>query len=174
MIIEEVSGLYKIIMLKFYRQTPGVFFEMLEDSDIPETTAIDRVIHEYGAVSPGPVGTTPRPWYMHPHQDDNLMVLHGTRYVDIYTPTHGKVEHFTITPHQVIKNDEIIVDGAAMLVWPHGVFHRIKSCDKEGSASINFATRYEHFDVNTNFNIYDLNTATGQFEVLREGHLDQP
>ena len=25
---------------------------------------------------------------------DNLMVLHGTRFIDIYTPEHGKVELF--------------------------------------------------------------------------------
>ena len=27
-----------------------------------------------------------RPWYTHTGQDDNLLVLQGTRYVDIFNP----------------------------------------------------------------------------------------
>lgn len=26
----------------------------------------------------------------------------------------------------------------------------------------------------TNFNVYDLDTVTGEYRVVREGHLDQP
>jgi hypothetical protein len=69
-------------------------------------------------------------------------------------------------------NGNILYDGPALLVWPRGVFHRIKSGD-HGSASINLATHYEGIDMRTNFNIYDLDTGTGEFRVLREGHLDQ-
>jgi hypothetical protein len=59
-----------------------------------------------------------------------------------------------------------------MLVWSQGVFHRIQSGEK-GSASLNFAVRGKEFDIKTNFNIYDLDTNTGEYKVLREGHLDQ-
>lgn len=65
-------------------------------------------------------------WYMHPHQEDNLFVLHGTRYVELYMPEHGKVERFTIAPDYIEHN---------------------------GSASINLATHLEGFDIKTNFNI---------------------
>ena len=34
----------------------------------------------------GPIQDIKRPWYMHKEQDDNLMVLQGTRYIDIYNP----------------------------------------------------------------------------------------
>ena len=111
---------------------------------------------------------------MHPYQDDNLIILHGTRHIDIYTPAHGAVESFTATPHKVEKEGRIVYDGPAMLVWPRGVFHRIKSCEKEGSASLNFAVHYEGFDIRTNFSVYDLNTETGEYRIVREGHLDQP
>jgi len=60
-----------------------------------------------------------------------------------------------------------------MLVWPCGVFHRIVSCPEQGSASVNFAVRYEGFNIRTNFNIYDLDTESGKYKVIREGHLDQ-
>jgi hypothetical protein len=109
---------------------------------------------------------------MHPHQDDNLMVLQGVRHVDIYTRAHSKIESFVVTPDAIQQNGVTIYDGAALLVWPRGVFHRIKSGD-QGSASVNLATHYEGIEMRTNFNIYDLDTETGKFKVIREGHLDQ-
>ena len=173
MILEEVKGLYKIITLKEIRRTNKVKFDALDLNLIPHADAFDRVIHEPGAISPGAVGTIKRPWYMHPHQEDNLMVLHGTRYIDIYTLEHGKIETFTVTPEKVCRGDRICYTGAAMLVWPTNVFHRIRSCTSQGSASVNFAIRFKGFDIKTNFNIYDLNTKTGKHRVIRKGHLDQ-
>ncbi len=173
MILEEVKDLYKIITLKEIRRTKSVKFDALDTSIIPHIDGFDRVIHAPGAISPGSVGDVEYPWYMHPYQEDNLMVLYGTRYIDIYTPEHGKVEHFSVTPDKVCHGDEVCYTGAAMLVWPRKVFHRITSCPKQGSASINFAVRYDGFDIQTNFNIYDLNTETGEHKTIREGHLDQ-
>lgn len=132
---------------------------------------MDRVLHDKGAHSPGPVGDVERPWYMHPFQDDNLIVLHGVRHVDIYTKKQG-IAHFTVTPSQIYHEERLIYDGAAMLVWPRGVFHRIIS-DEEGSASLNFAVHYEGIDMRTNFNIYDLDMETGKFHTIREGFKDQ-
>jgi hypothetical protein len=171
-IIEEVPGLYKIIALKVFRKTQNVTFDFVPIDLLPRIDAIDRVLHESNATSPGPVGDVGRPWYMHPFQDDNLIVLYGSRHVEIYTQAHGKVERFTVTPHEIIKDGQVIFSGGAMLVWPTHVFHRIQS-DEKGSASLNLAVHYEGFDIRTNFNIYDLNTSTGKYKVIREGHLDQ-
>lgn len=174
LVFDEVSGLYRIIRLRVLRRTPGVCFDVVPRGALPRIDAIDRVLHDRGAVSPGPVGDVERPWYMHPHQDDNLIVLHGIRYVDIYTTAHGKVESFTVTPHEIRRGDEVVFDGPAMLVWPRGVFHRVLSCEKQGSASLNFAVHYDGFDIRTNFSVYELRPETGQYRVIREGHLDQP
>lgn len=171
-IFEEVSGLYRIIPLNPFRKTPGVVFDNVPVKAFSKISAIDRVLHGSDAVSPGPVGEVKRPWYMHTHQDDNLVVLHGTRYVDIYTRAHGKIESFIVTPDQIQKDGKVVFDGPAMLVWPRGVFHRILS-KEEGSAAINFAVHYEGIDMRTNFNIYDLDTDTGKFRVIREGYIDQ-
>jgi len=173
-ILDEVQGLYRIVALSPLRQTPGVRFDMVALSALTRIDAVDRVIHEGAAVSPGPIENIERPWYMHTAQDDNLLVLHGTRYVDIYTPQHGRIEHFTVTANHVMRDDKILHEGAAMLVWPRGVFHRIVSDPDEGSASINLATHYDGFEIETNFSIYDLNTETGEYHVIRKGSLDQP
>ena len=169
----EVSGFYRIVPLTAFRKTPGVSFDILKGDQFGKIDGFDRVIHEQGAVSPGPVGKVARPWYMHPYQDDNLLVLYGVRYVDIYSPEHARMESFEVQPDKVIQNGKLVFDGAAMLVWPKGVFHRIKSSDKLGSASLNLAVRYPGFDEDSEFNIYDVDVKANTWRVLRQGHLDQ-
>jgi len=171
-IIDEVPGLYRIIPLRVFRKTQNVTFDFVPVDLLPRIDAIDRVLHESHATSPGPVGIIERPWYMHPFQDDNLIVLYGTRHVEIYRHEHGKIEKFTVTPHEIVREGQVIYKGGAMLVWPCKVFHRIQS-DAQGSASLNLAVHYEGFDIRTNFNIYQLDIATGEYGVIREGYLDQ-
>jgi len=171
-VIDEVKNLYRIIQFDDFRKTPGVVFDMIPVHMLGQISAVDRVLHQLGAVSPGPVGSVERPWYMHEFQDDNLVVLSGTRIVDIYTPGHGRIEQFTVTPTRVSKNGEVIAEGGAMLVWPRYVFHRVVS-GPEGSASMNLAVHYDGFDIHSNFNIYDVDMATGAHRLLRDGHKDQ-
>lgn len=167
----QVNGFYRIIPLKELRKTPGVSFDNVPMNYLSRIDAIDRVIHARSAVSPGPVGDVERPWYMHEFQNDNLIVLHGVRHVDIYTREQG-MKSFSVTPGRILQDDTVIFDGPAMLVWPRFVFHRIVS-GPEGSASLNFAVHYDGIDMETNFNIYSLDMETGHYEMIRQGFLDQ-
>ncbi len=171
-ILAQVQGLYRIVLMKEFRRTPGVFFDLVPRAAIGEIGAIDRVIHESGAVSPGPVGEVDRPWYMHPFQEDNLVVLQGVRHVELYNSAHGKIEDFVVSPNEISHGGEVIYQGPALLSWPTGVFHRIVS-GPDGSASINLAVHYPGIDPRTNFNIYRVDTDTGAFSVIREGFRDQ-
>jgi hypothetical protein len=173
-IVEEKEGLYQIIRLKVLRKTEGVDFDIVPILKISKIAAVDRVIHESGAFSPGSVGRVRRPWYMHPHQGDHLLVMHGARLVELYSKDHPRVVRFLVTPDGIQKNGKAATDGPAMLAWPTHVFHRIESDRALGSASLNFAARMKGYDVLTNFNIYDLNPETGEFKVIREGYEDQP
>ena len=110
---------------------------------------------------------------MHRGQDDNLMVLQGTRYIDVYNPKSKDKASFIVTPDRVYKNDKLYYDGPAMVVWPAGIFHRIIS-GSEGSISINISTRTDDFDLKDNFDIYDLDTKTGEYSVIKNGIEDQP
>ena len=165
--------MYRLFPLRLLRRTTGVLFDEIVPSDIPKISGIDRVIHGPNGISPGPIGPVKRPWYMHPGQDDNLMVLQGTRYVDIYCPIRKEKASFVITPEKVYKNNKLYYDHPAMIVWPAGVFHRIIS-GSDGSISVNLATRNSNFIMKDNFNIYDLDTDTGEYNVLRDGFQDQP
>lgn len=176
-VIIGMAHLYRLIPLRVLRRTLGVKFDEMVPSDIPKIHGIDRVIHKPNSVSPGPIeDVTPpvkRPWYMHPYQDDNLLVLQGTRYVDIHNVKTKESASFIITPDVVYKNDKLYYDGPAMIVWPAGTFHRIIS-GEEGSISINFATRLSNFDLSDNFNIYDLDRSSGNYRLLKDGIEDQP
>lgn len=167
--------MYRLVPLRTLRKTAGVLFDEIVPSDIPKTIdGIDRVIHGPRGVSPGPCEGVKRPWYMHPGQDDNLMVLQGERFVDIYCATKKKKTSFIVTPEKVYKDGKLYIDHPCMVVWPAGIFHRIVSGD-EGSISLNFAVRgHRSFDIKSNFNVYDLNEATGEYKVIRNGFLDQP
>jgi hypothetical protein len=169
--------MYRIIPFRTLRRTAGVQFDEIAKSDIPRISGIDRVIHGPNSISPGPVHDSVipvhRPWYMHKGQDDNLLVLQGTRYVDIFNPKTREKASFVVTPNEIYKNDKIYYKGPAMVVWPAGIFHRIIS-GEEGSISVNFATRNKNFDIEDNFNIYNLCTTTGDYYLLKEGVEDQP
>lgn len=165
--------MYRIIPLRILRRTEGVKFDEVVPSDIPKIKGIDKVIHGPNSISPGPIENVKRPWYMHTHQDDNLMVLLGTRFVDIYDVKTKTKASFIVTPDKIYKNDKLYCDYPAMIVWPSGIFHRIIS-GPEGSISVNFATRHKGFDIKSNFNIYNLDVVTGNYELLKDGYEDQP
>ena len=165
--------MYRIIPLRVLRRTSGVKFDEIVPSDIPKIDGIDRVIHGPNSISPGPIHNIKRPWYMHKYQDDNLMVLQGTRFVDIYCPLLKNKASFIITPDKIYKNNKLYCDYPAMIVWSAGIFHRIIS-GPEGSISVNFATRHENYNINDNFNIYDLDLETGKYKVIKDGYKDQP
>ena len=171
-IVAQEERFWRLIMLEPFRRTPGVYFDLVPMEYFPRIDGIDRVVHEHSAVSPGPVGDVTKTWYYHPFQEDNLLVLHGQRTAEIYTLEHKRIETFIITPDKVTHNGKILYEGPCMLVWPTKVFHRITS-GEQGSVSLNFAVRYAGFDINTNFSIYNLNAATGQFTLLRLGKVDQ-
>ena len=170
----EEKEFYKIVPLKMLRKTAGVIFDIIPIKEIPSIEALDRVIHQNGALSPGPIGTNQRPWYMHPHQKDHLLVLAGSRSIELYCLKTKQRAEFVITPFSIHVNNSLVSDSPVMLCWDTFVFHRIISDDKHGSSSINIASRSAEFDIRSNFNIYDLDQNSGQYTILREGHLDQP
>jgi hypothetical protein len=170
--IHEVKGFYQIIQLHNFRATEGVDFDLIPKSFFNGVGSIDRVIHKAGAISPGAVGDVDRPWYMHPYQEDKLIVLHGVRNIELYSSQYNLLENFVVTPDSIMMNGDTIVKGGGVLTWSPNIFHRVRS-GEEGSACMNLATHFEGFDIRTNFNIYELNTNTGAFRVVREGHLDQ-
>lgn len=170
---EPCPELCTIFPLVGLRKTEGVVFDTIPTNMLTMVTGGERVMHEKGAQSPNPVGEEHRPWYCHKCQDDHLLVLFGEREVDLYHPSCKEVFTFGVSSHQVTCNGELLYDGGAIIRWKAGVYHRIVSSPELGSASINFAKRYEGFDIRHEFDIWALDPATGKSKVIRDGYLDQ-
>lgn len=168
---EIIPNTAYIIPLEPLRHTPCVDFE-----SIPELpgglSAITQVRHCKGACSPSIEGCTDNLWYMHTDQADNLLVIEGERIVHLYNPQEKKKHILKISSTEVRLDEKVIHNGPAIVGWPEKIFHQVHS--PRGSMSMNFAQRKKQFDIKTNFNIYVLNEETAQYQVAREGHLDQP
>lgn len=166
-----IENLCFILPLKTLRTTPNVAFYAVEGI-VDDLSGVDLVMHEPGGKSPLIEGDDAWYWYMHTDQEDKLLVHQGRRLVQLYSQKHGQVENFEVTPDAIYHNSQKIFEGAAILGWPQHVFHRVHS--PEGSLSTNYASRLADFNIDTNFNIYKLDTQTGKYEMARLGALDQP
>lgn len=169
-ISHKIDGLFHIIPFTLLRHTESVDFHSIPFLD--HVNSMERVFHGAGAKSPWKVWDVAEGWYMHPSQEDNLITLDGYRIVELYTPKHGKVETFEISANYIKWNGKIVLDGPGILGWPTGVFHRNSSLIP--SASLNLWIRYEWFDVDTEFNIYDVDTENGDVHMIRKWSEDQP
>jgi hypothetical protein len=165
-------GMCYIIPLALLRQTNKVDFHYVPTLLDDGISVIQRVVHEAGAMSPSVPGRDDiQPWYMHSHQEDNALVLSGEREVHLYTPEHG-VKIFNATAEKLEHEGKVIFEGPHIFGWYNKVFHRPNS--PEGSSAIFLIRHTEGFDIETEFNIYDLNVETGEYNVVRKGSEDQP
>lgn len=169
LITKKIDGLFYIIPLKNLRHTNRVDFKAIPFFE--DFNGIDIVNHEPGAMSPWQVEWQWSHWYMHPYQEDNLLTFQWNRFVELYTKEHWKVEKFEISNERILWNWELVYEWQAILWWPVNVFHRNYS--PNGSISINLAYRTPWFDIDTEFNIYNLDTETWEYSVARIGKLDQ-
>ncbi|MBF0517437.1 MAG: hypothetical protein HQK97_10035 [Nitrospirae bacterium] len=167
-----VDGLFKIIPLVEFRNTPSVKFHILPGNNLPRIDSVDRVEHAPNAISPTIQGASGCYWYYHKAQTDNLLVFLGSRITELYTPRHGKIETFEVTAQWIKHNGQLVIEAPAILCWPQGVFHRVSS-GQDGSLSLNFAAHEPGFSIEDNFDIYEVDTETGRYSVARHGFLDQ-
>jgi hypothetical protein len=175
---EQLSepGYWEVIPLKKFREKDQVTFTM-----VPVHTkyqygihGIDHVVHRASALSPGYVGGV-LGWYLHPHQQDNLLVFSGMRTSTLRhrdRPITEPAEVFTVTRDEVRRNGRTIYRGAAVLRWEANVYHRVES-GPDGSVSLNFAVRSPGFSIDHEFDIWELDEKTGAAHVIRAGKDDQ-
>ncbi len=162
-----------IIPLNLLRKTPGVTFDSIPEELVQRASGAERVLHQKGAQSPGAVGAVTRPWYCHKTQHDNLMVLFGSRSVELYHPSCARIFTFDVTPESIRCDCKTRGVRRALLSPKPGVAHRIIASPDAGSASFNFAVRDADFDIRHEFDIWDLDEETGKAVVIREGWRDQ-
>jgi hypothetical protein len=133
--------LFQFIPYKRFRDTPSVRFF---DVTIPRSNARDLVAHLGPAVSP-PDATDSGAWqfYLHPHQDDNLLAASGGRTFYLINLAWEQPFHTVRLEH-----------GGDILTIPRGTFHRSLS-DPDGSVVLNQAIRDPGVCIDREFRVYD-------------------
>ena len=117
--------MFELIPYERFRDTPAVrFFDVTIDS----SNARDLVIHSGPAISP-PNDTKTGDWqfYLHPHQEDNLLAASGGR-------TFYLVNLAWDEPFHIVR----LAAGGDILRIPPGTFHR-SVFDLDGSVVLNQA-----------------------------------
>ena len=133
--------MFELIPYTRFRDTPSVRFF---DVTIADSNARDLVIHRGPAVSP-PDDEDSGAWqfYLHPHQDDNLLAASGGR-------TFYLVNLAWAQPFHIVR----LESGGDILNIPRGTFHRSLS-DPDGSVVLNQAMRNPNACLDREFRVYN-------------------
>lgn len=132
--------MFKLVPYQKFRDTPGVRFF---DVTIPNSNARDLVYHQGPAVSPNDTEDGYWQFYMHAHQEDNLLALSGGR-------TFYLVNFSWDKPFHIVRLES---DGDILQI-PPGTFHRSVS-DPNGSLVLNQAVREATAKLEVEFRPYN-------------------
>ena len=133
--------MYELLPYERFRDTPSVRFF---DVTVETSNARDLVIHTGPAVSPpNDFKTGAWQFYLHPHQEDNLLAVSGGR-------TFYLVNLVWDQPFHIVRLDS----GGDILRIPPGTFHRSIS-DPDGSVVLNQAVREPGVSLEREFRVYN-------------------
>ncbi|WP_218079887.1 redox protein [Anthocerotibacter panamensis] len=142
--------MFQLLSYKKFRDTPGVSFF---DITIPDSNVRDLVRHAGPAVSPPDSADGYWQFYLHPHQEDNLLALAGGR-------TFYLVNFSWNYPYHIVNLEA----NGEILQIPEGTFHRSVS-NPEGSLVLNQAVRHPGADVKSEFRVYNSHTIPRLFQT---------
>ena len=133
--------MFELLSYERFRDTPSVRFF---DVTVETSNARDLVIHSGPAVSP-PDDPETGSWqfYMHPHQEDNLLAASGGRTFYLVNLTWEQ-------PFHRVR----LQSGGDILRIPPRTFHRSIS-DPDGSVVLNQAVRAPGFSLVDEFRVYN-------------------
>ncbi len=143
--------MFQLLDFQKFRDTPSVQFF---DITVPASNARDLVYHEGPATSPNNDDNNAWQFYLHPHQEDNLLALSGGR-------TFHLINFEWDHPYHVVRLDA----NRHILRIPPGTFHRSES-DLKGSLVINQAVRAENANVQHEFRVYSSGNVPKLYDLL--------
>jgi hypothetical protein len=132
--------MFQLLPYHRFRDTPSVRFF---DITVGTSNARDLVIHDGPAVSPNNTEDGFWQFYLHPHQEDNLLALTGGR-------TFYLVNFSWDVPYHMVRLDA----RGDILRIPPGTFHRSVS-DLHGSTVLNQAVRSTATTLEREFRVYN-------------------
>lgn len=144
--------MFKLVAYQKFRDTPNVRFF---DITIAASNARDLVFHDGPAVSPNSDSFNNWQFYLHPHQEDNLLALTGGRTFYLVNLTWDQ-------PYHIVRLEA----NGDILQLPPGTFHRSVS-DPSGSLVLNQGVRDQQAIVEREFRVYNSGEIPRLAKVLR-------
>jgi hypothetical protein len=132
--------MFELLSYKKFRDTPSVRFF---DITIADSNVRDLVVHQGPAVSPPDSDAGYWQFYLHPHQEDNLLAISGGR-------TFYLVNFSWNYPYHIVR----LESDREILRIPRGTFHRSVS-DTHGSVVMNQAVRDPQATITREFRVYN-------------------
>jgi hypothetical protein len=134
------KNVFELLSYKKFRDTPSVRFF---DITVPESNVRDLVVHQGPAISPPDSDEGYWQFYLHSHQEDNLLAISGGR-------TFYLVNFTWNYPYHLVR----LESDREILRIPRGTFHRSVS-DRNGSIIMNQAVRDVEATVASEFRVYN-------------------
>ena len=132
--------MFELLSYKKFRDTPSVRFF---DITIAESNVRDLVVHQGPAISPPNSEDGYWQFYLHSHQEDNLLAISGGR-------TFYLVNFTWNYPYHIVR----LESDREILRIPRGTFHRSVS-DTHGSVVMNQAVRDPQASIAGEFRVYN-------------------
>jgi len=142
--------MFELLPYRKFRDTPSVRFF---DITVSTSNARDLVVHQGPAVSPNDTASGFWQFYLHPHQEDNLLALTGGR-------TFYIVNFDWDIPYHMVRLDS----QGDILRIPPGTFHRSVS-DLHGSIVLNQAVRSITTTIEREFRVYSSEMIARLFAI---------
>ncbi|NJL87560.1 MAG: redox protein [Leptolyngbyaceae cyanobacterium SM1_1_3] len=146
--------MFELVAFSKFRNTPNVRFF---DITVARSNARDLVFHDGPAVSPNNSAEGSWQFYLHPHQEDNLLAVSGGRTFDL-------VNFAWDLPYHRVR----LAANRDILRIPPGTFHRSVS-DRKGSLVINQAVRSVNASVQSEFRVYNAQQIPRLCALLSSG-----
>lgn len=140
--------MFTLIPLKNVQRAPSFRIDNLIVQNGMNITGIFREIH--GPQSKSSIGSenitkkmfktlynkNEEVWYQNRFEKNNLMVLNGSRNVDLYCPRSYKKENLIINEDNIYRNGKLYYGSPAIISWSGDLFHKTESSEN-GSFSLN-------------------------------------
>jgi len=113
--------MYKLIPFNNISKSINYAFKSI---NIDSKSMLQIIRQEAHVVTPPSKTYNTRPWSMHTNQIDKLIILHGSREVELYCRKSKLKEKLTLTTFGVFKNGYMEKENPCMLIIPNGTYHR--------------------------------------------------
>tara|TARA_Y100000389_G_scaffold194699_1_gene225065 strand:- start:2827 stop:3345 length:519 start_codon:yes stop_codon:yes gene_type:complete len=143
--------MFRLLQLGSLKRLTNYKVDNVIHQDIAKITGIYRETHGSNVMSP--IGTEyvfkefhmnctdndegSKCWYANDFERNNLMVLSGSRTIELYCYVRKTREILTINEDNIYRNGKLYYGSPAMISWDGSIYHRTISGFK-GCVSINF------------------------------------